>query len=213
VFENADEARRACTKDRETFGEKFGDRYVRVYPTLESDVADMQQAVLQQTMVAQTVGAPPQQSPGQGRQRGQSHVAQAAVRVAVNGRAFDQAAPAPRAPTQPATPPPPPRAPLQGGSHSHVHMDSVVKMKSLPFDATQLDIIQVCACDPQIPPPTPVPAAGSKGARPRPLGPGCSAPLVQRRTQRSASPAAGLTHSPLAPPARPPARSSSPSSS
>lgn len=29
---------------------------------------------------------------------------------------------------------------LQG--HSHMHMDSVVKMKSLPFDATQLDIIQ-----------------------------------------------------------------------
>eukprot|EP00882_Tetradesmus_deserticola_P021590 GHRQ01023372.1.p2 GENE.GHRQ01023372.1~~GHRQ01023372.1.p2 ORF type:complete len:141 (-),score=28.12 GHRQ01023372.1:1231-1653(-) len=28
---------------------------------------------------------------------------------------------------------------LQG--HSHMHMDSVVKMKSLPFDATQLDII------------------------------------------------------------------------
>lgn len=26
--------------------------------------------------------------------------------------------------------------------HSHMHMDSVVKMKSLPFDATQLDIIQ-----------------------------------------------------------------------
>ena len=28
------------------------------------------------------------------------------------------------------------------GNHSHVHMDSVVKMKSLPFDASQLDIIQ-----------------------------------------------------------------------
>lgn len=28
---------------------------------------------------------------------------------------------------------------LQG--HSHLHMDSVVKIKSLPFDATQLDII------------------------------------------------------------------------
>ena len=26
--------------------------------------------------------------------------------------------------------------------HSHGHLDSVVKMKSLPFDATQLDIIQ-----------------------------------------------------------------------
>ncbi|KAI8473994.1 MAG: hypothetical protein J3K34DRAFT_518509 [Monoraphidium minutum] len=80
-FENPEEARRACQKDRETFGEKWGDRYVRVYPTLESDVADMQQAVLQQGM------------------------------------------------TQ------------QHGGHSH-HMDSVVKMKSLPFDATQLDIIQ-----------------------------------------------------------------------
>ncbi|KAF8069439.1 Hnrnph2 [Scenedesmus sp. PABB004] len=80
VFESPDEAQRACQKDRETFGEKFGDRYVRVYPTLESDVADMQQAVHVQNMVAQ--------------------------------------------------------------GHSHMHMDSVVKMKSLPFDATQLDIIQ-----------------------------------------------------------------------
>lgn len=50
-FENPEEARRACQKDRETFSEKWGDRYVRVYPTLESDVADMQQAVLQQNMV------------------------------------------------------------------------------------------------------------------------------------------------------------------
>ncbi|WIA30386.1 hypothetical protein OEZ86_000472 [Tetradesmus obliquus] len=80
VFESPDEAQRACQKDRETFGEKFGDRYVRVYPTLESDVADMQQVVHQQNMVQQ--------------------------------------------------------------GHSHMHMDSVVKMKSLPFDATQLDIIQ-----------------------------------------------------------------------
>eukprot|EP00882_Tetradesmus_deserticola_P000637 GHRQ01000694.1.p1 GENE.GHRQ01000694.1~~GHRQ01000694.1.p1 ORF type:complete len:536 (+),score=232.05 GHRQ01000694.1:152-1759(+) len=79
VFESPDEAQRACQKDRETFGEKFGDRYVRVYPTLESDVADMQQVVHQQNMVQQ--------------------------------------------------------------GHSHMHMDSVVKMKSLPFDATQLDII------------------------------------------------------------------------
>jgi hypothetical protein len=31
---------------------------------------------------------------------------------------------------------------MQGNSHSHVHNDSVVKLKSLPFDATQLDIIQ-----------------------------------------------------------------------
>ncbi|GBF94749.1 heterogeneous nuclear ribonucleoprotein H2 [Raphidocelis subcapitata] len=80
VFENPDEARRACQKDRETFGDKWGDRYVRVYPTLESDVSDMQQAVQQQNM-----------------------------------------------------------GPQQGG-HGH-HLDSVVKMKSLPFDATQLDII------------------------------------------------------------------------
>lgn len=82
VFGTPDDAHRACQKDREAFGEKFGDRYVRVYPTLESDVSDMQQAVLQQ------------------------HMAQ------------------------------------QQGNHSHVHMDSVVKMKSLPFDASQLDIIQ-----------------------------------------------------------------------
>jgi hypothetical protein len=30
----------------------------------------------------------------------------------------------------------------QGAPHAHAHMDSVVKLKSLPFDATQLDIIQ-----------------------------------------------------------------------
>ena len=30
VFESPSEARRATHKDRETFGEKFGDRYVRV---------------------------------------------------------------------------------------------------------------------------------------------------------------------------------------
>ena len=47
VFENSDEARRATQKDRETFGEKFGDRYVRVYPTLDSDIPDMQAAVAQ----------------------------------------------------------------------------------------------------------------------------------------------------------------------
>lgn len=82
LFENPEEARRATQKDRETFGEKFGDRYVRVYPTLESDVSDMQSAVLQQNMVHQQAG------------------------------------------------------------HGHVHSDSVVKIKSLPFDATQLDIIQ-----------------------------------------------------------------------
>lgn len=82
VFDNPDEARRATQKDRETFGDKFGDRYVRVYPTLESDVSDMQAAVVQQNMA------------------------------------------------------------LQQGVHPHIHLDSVVKMKSLPFDATQLDIIQ-----------------------------------------------------------------------
>ena len=47
VFEGSDEARRATQKDRETFGEKFGDRYVRVYPTLDSDIPDMQAAVAQ----------------------------------------------------------------------------------------------------------------------------------------------------------------------
>jgi hypothetical protein len=55
AFESQDEARRACQKDRETFGDKWGDRYVRVYPTLESDVSDMQQAVLQQGMGPQQV--------------------------------------------------------------------------------------------------------------------------------------------------------------
>jgi hypothetical protein len=53
VFESPEDARRATQKDRETFGDKFGDRYVRVYPTLESDVADMQAAVLQQANSAQ----------------------------------------------------------------------------------------------------------------------------------------------------------------
>lgn len=31
---------------------------------------------------------------------------------------------------------------MQGSSHGHGHSDSVVKIKSLPFDANQLDIIQ-----------------------------------------------------------------------
>lgn len=53
VFESPEEAQRACQKDRETFGDKFGDRYVRVYPTLESDIPDMQLAFQQQHMVAQ----------------------------------------------------------------------------------------------------------------------------------------------------------------
>jgi RNA recognition motif-containing protein len=53
VFESPEEAQRACQKDRETFGDKFGDRYVRVYPTLESDVPDMQLAFQQQHMMQQ----------------------------------------------------------------------------------------------------------------------------------------------------------------
>lgn len=53
VFQSPDEARRATQKDRETFGEKYGDRYVRVYPTLESDIADMQAAVAAQQTVMQ----------------------------------------------------------------------------------------------------------------------------------------------------------------
>ncbi|KXZ54647.1 hypothetical protein GPECTOR_4g713 [Gonium pectorale] len=85
VFENSEEARRATQKDRAVFGEKFGERYVRVYPTLDSDIPDMQAAVQQQ-----------QHEQAQGT-----------------------------------------------GSHGHgAHSDSVVKIKSLPFDATQLDIIQ-----------------------------------------------------------------------
>jgi hypothetical protein len=63
-FENPEEARRACQKDRETFSEKWGDRYVRVYPTLESDVADMQQALQQQNMSGPTVRATPACMPG-----------------------------------------------------------------------------------------------------------------------------------------------------
>ena len=31
---------------------------------------------------------------------------------------------------------------LQGNGHAHSHSDSVVKIKSLPFDATQLDVLQ-----------------------------------------------------------------------
>jgi hypothetical protein len=58
-FEGPEEARRACQKDRETFGDKWGDRYVRVYPTLESDMQDMQQAVMQQNMTHPQVGRPP----------------------------------------------------------------------------------------------------------------------------------------------------------
>mmetsp|Transcript_19521 Transcript_19521/g.50730 ORF Transcript_19521/g.50730 Transcript_19521/m.50730 type:complete len:528 (+) Transcript_19521:90-1673(+) len=82
VFDGLDEARRATQKDRETFGDKFGDRYVRVYPALATDEAEMQQAVLQQNMGP------------------------------------------------------------QGNGHGPGLSDSVVKIKSLPFDANQLDIIQ-----------------------------------------------------------------------
>lgn len=55
VFESPEEAQRACQKDRETFGDKFGDRYVRVYPTLESDIPDMQLAFQQQHMMQQVI--------------------------------------------------------------------------------------------------------------------------------------------------------------
>jgi hypothetical protein len=125
VFENSDEARRATQKDRETFGEKFGDRYVRVYPTLESDVADMHAAVALQGMAPVQVS--PRLSPGRRRPAPASGL---------------PGTPAPDSPSTPAHPPTHPRlrSHPQGG-HSHVHMDSVVKMKSLPFDSTQLDII------------------------------------------------------------------------
>lgn len=58
VFETPEEAQRACQKDRETFGDKFGDRYVRVYPTLESDIPDMQLAFQQQHMMQQVSSNP-----------------------------------------------------------------------------------------------------------------------------------------------------------
>lgn len=47
VFGSAEEAQRACLKDREIFcdGDKFGDRYVRVYPTVESDLPDIQECL------------------------------------------------------------------------------------------------------------------------------------------------------------------------
>lgn len=47
VFGNPEEALRACLKDREIFceGDKFGDRYVRVYPTVESDLPDIQECL------------------------------------------------------------------------------------------------------------------------------------------------------------------------
>lgn len=47
VFGDAEEAQKACLKDREVFceGDKFGDRYVRVYPTVESDLPDIQECL------------------------------------------------------------------------------------------------------------------------------------------------------------------------
>ena len=47
VFGDAEEAQKACLKDREIFceGDKFGDRYVRVYPTVESDLPDIQECL------------------------------------------------------------------------------------------------------------------------------------------------------------------------
>lgn len=47
VFGNPEEALRACLKDREMFcdGDKFGDRYIRVYPTVESDLPDIQECL------------------------------------------------------------------------------------------------------------------------------------------------------------------------
>eukprot|EP00798_Chlamydomonas_sp_ICE-L_P031782 gene31782-6979_t len=81
TFSNSEDARRATQKDREIFSEKFGDRYVRVYPVLELDALDIQTAVQQSNSA------------------------------------------------------------LQGNGGQYGHADSVVKMKSLPFEANQLDII------------------------------------------------------------------------
>jgi hypothetical protein len=44
AFENSEDARRATQKDREIFGDKWGGRYVRVYPTLELDLPDLRAA-------------------------------------------------------------------------------------------------------------------------------------------------------------------------
>ncbi len=120
LFETQEEARRATQKDRETFGDKFGDRYVRVYPSLESDAQEIAVAVLQQatsfhqvrrdavawrwTRVGRRVG-------------GVAHVCCAALHHDAHG----------------------------AQSNGHSQLDSVVKIKSLPFDANQLDIIQFFA--------------------------------------------------------------------
>ena len=47
MFGDVEEAQKACLKDREIFceGDKFGDRYVRVYPTVESDLPDIQECL------------------------------------------------------------------------------------------------------------------------------------------------------------------------
>lgn len=158
-FENSDEARRACQKDRETFGEKWGERYVRVYPTLESDVSDMQQAVSQQNMVATSVrlrapGGRPRQrasSGGSNKQR-QQRLQRVQLQAGSTWRASaagkqqrwqpassSSAAQRRSSQHQRLTLPAPSLCSPQGG-HGH-HMDSVIKLKSLPFDASQLDII------------------------------------------------------------------------
>eukprot|EP00798_Chlamydomonas_sp_ICE-L_P009763 gene9763-7638_t len=83
VFEGPEHARNATKKDREVFGERFGERYVRVYPTLESDLPEIALAIMQSQSSYTTQGQNP-----------------------------------------------------------NPVMDSVVKVKSLPFDASQLDVIK-----------------------------------------------------------------------
>lgn len=103
VFDSPIESRRATHKDRETFGDKFGDRYVRVYPTLDSDLPDMQAAMTQQSTQVTVKGL--------------------VVMLSRWPLTFED------------------RCEFQGNGHSHGHSDSVVKIKSLPFDASQLDVI------------------------------------------------------------------------
>jgi hypothetical protein len=122
VFENPSESRRATQKDRELFGERFGDRYVRVYPTLESDLGDMLEAVHQQQTMSAIVSAVPALEFSS---RGPRGLRVGGSRCAVKLTRF--------------------RLSLNcaQGNGGHGGMDhSVVKIKSLPFDATQLDIIQ-----------------------------------------------------------------------
>jgi epithelial splicing regulatory protein 1/2 len=187
VFDSPEEAQRACQKDRETFGDKFGDRYVRVYPTLESDLADMHLACQQQHMVQQVrVQWVAERARGQGclsavvvrQQPVQQRWERATQQRAEPGNSWQRAGAATacaarslvKQNTRPGTnrqqqerrqaqraasdggttcssssrSHAPPSASLRRPSsqgHSHMHLDSVVKMKSLPFDATQLDII------------------------------------------------------------------------